>query len=320
MEVKKRIHKTICIILVNYNNNKDTIDCVHSIMESDYPELPFIVVVDNSEQISGLKESLSFYKNIIILFSGANLGFAGGNNSGIRWAFGNLTFDYLFILNNDTLVKKETLSKLVSYATDNHSVHLFTPCIITTDHPARIWYAGGTFNFSKMTPAVYHIGDLYNDVKLSDSPTEFASGCALFVSAPFIDRHNNFFDPSFFMYDEDVEFSLRMKNFSIPIHFVCRSIVIHKCQGSQSPDTDKTINQLSPNSENLIFYLKHTIKNRYYITGKHFTGIVKLRINIKLTFYWFAKCVQYLLYLRLKAALIVALEILKSIFGSQPGK
>ena len=154
----------VCIVLLNYFNNEVTLDCVRSVLGSDLEELPFIVVVDNSNKSSALEEDLNFYPDIKYLFPGKNLGFARGVNHGIGWAGENLGFEYLFILNNDTILANDTIGKLITAAKKNPSVTIFTPCVITEEPEPRIWNAGGRMNYFRMTPLInnigkFHIGD-----------------------------------------------------------------------------------------------------------------------------------------------------------------
>jgi GT2 family glycosyltransferase len=296
---------------LNYNNNNDTIDCVSSVYNSENIELPFVVVINNSDNESHLVDALGSYTDLKVLFPGKNLGFSKGNNFGIKWALENLNFDFLMVLNNDTLLQKDTLHKLISYANNNPEVTLFAPCIITAEEPPRIWYAGGDLKYSRMTARISHIEEHFGDLILINSVTRFASGCAFMISHKMYDFNEPLFDPNFFIYDEDVELSLRLLKNKKVIQFVSDAIVIHKCQGSQHHETQKIINQLSPRSRNLLFYLEHTIRNRYYIISKHFHGFEKFRRKLEVTFYWILKSCEYALHFNLRASSVVINKILK---------
>jgi GT2 family glycosyltransferase len=312
-----KIHKKLCIIILNYNNELDTIACVTSVYDSENIELPFIIIVDNSNKKSQFNDRLEFYPVLKILAPEKNLGFAEGNNYGIRWALDNMIFDFLFILNNDTLLKKDTLFKMLSYAFENPQVTVFTPCIVTAETPPRIWYAGGELNHCRITPRVNHIEEIFNDSVLTDSKTEFASGCAFMVSQAMYDFREALFDPYFFIYDEDVEFSLRLSKSGRIIDFISEAIVIHKCQGSQQKGPSKKINQLSPGNVNLLFYLRNTIRNRFYIIDKHFLGTGRISRKICIVSYWLLKSIQYAMHFRFKAAFVVIFEILSYNLGKK---
>jgi GT2 family glycosyltransferase len=308
---------TLCIVLVNYRNDEDTVACVKSIHDSGYSPKPEIVVVENSGGPSNIESVLSYYPGIKILNPGKNLGFAEGNNYGIRYAAHSLVFDFLLILNNDTLLKKDTLSNLVSFA-KLHPELLFTaPVIVTMDSPSRIWFGGGGFLFSRMTAIINHIGEKFADCPIPEQYTDFASGCALLVSSRFEKLEDGIFDPFFFMYDEDLDLSLTIKEKWGAIGLVSNSVVEHKCQGSQANENTTKINQLAPGSKNLIFYLKNTVKNRYYIIEKHFNGSRRFLLKSSVTIYWIAKSMQFFINCRFDAGFLVLSETFKSIFSIQ---
>jgi GT2 family glycosyltransferase len=306
--VKKKV--TLCIILVNYFNDQDTVNCVRSIMASDLDELPFIVVVDNGSTEDNLADLLVFYPEIKVIAMAENAGFAKGNNTGLKWAYDNLIFKYLFILNNDTLLLPDTIRILTARAVKEKDIAIFSPLIITAGTIPSIWYAGAILNLSRMTPVILYSGQQEKAVSLKDGTTEFVSGCAVFIDFERYGSSCELFDPFFFMYDEDVDFSLRMNNLGMKMYFVSEAIVIHKCQGSQVQDGNIVSNQLSPKSKQLIYYLKYTIKHRYYIAGKYFGGFKKASIFLTLTIYWKLKCIQYILNGRFDAAGITVREIL----------
>ena len=308
------MHKSLCIILLNYKNEADTVSCVKSVLDSDCSELPYIVVVDNSSSETHLDEKLRFYPDIQVLFPNRNLGFAEGNNFGIRWVRKHVNFNFLLILNNDTLLWRNAISIMISYAVRHPETDFFAPCIITSDSPPRIWYAGGEINNCLMTPRINFIGKDYNYVQLRDCNTEFVSGCAVLISANGNDLDENLFDPYFFMYDEDVDLSLNIIERGGHISFIRDAVIVHKCQGSQLSESKKKINQLSPDNSNLVFYLRHTINNRFYIIDKHYTGINRLEIKLCIISYWLLKSVQFGIHLRFKAAFTVIFEIISYSF------
>jgi GT2 family glycosyltransferase len=166
-----------------------------------------------------------------------------------------------------------------------------------------------------MTPRINHIEENFGDSVLADSETGFASGCAFMISYKMYDFSESLFDPYFFIYDEDVELSIRLLKKGKVIAFVSEAIVVHKCQGSQQHDSEKRINQLSPGSKNLLFYLRHTIRNRYYIINKHFTGSDRFGKKIKIILYWIMKSCQFALHFNFKASITVIREILRYSFS-----
>jgi len=161
----------VYIIILNYNNWADTIECLESVLRNDYPNYQVIVVDNNSSNNSmeyikawaegkldvwvnpkhplrylsfppvkkpipyvhytreeaenggnkfledklkeNLPEGITTKYPMIFIQTGENLGFAGGNNVGIRYAFSKNDFEYIWFLNNDTVIEKDALFKLV---------------------------------------------------------------------------------------------------------------------------------------------------------------------------------------------------------------
>lgn len=312
MNNKSILKYKLCVIILNYGNEADTAECVRSIYESTDVELPFILIVDNNESGLHLNEFLNFYPSLKILKPGKNLGFGEGNNYGIKWAIENLELRFLLILNNDTILKKDTLRLMLSFAETNSDYQIITPAIVTAENPPRIWYAGGKIRNDRVTPVVFDIEKYYADTHLSDSVTTFASGCAMMVSVHLFELFSSLFDPAIFIYDEDTELSIRLNKENRKIGFASTAVVIHKCQGSRLAVASKPVNQLSPDNPDLLFYLSHTVRNRYYIIKKHFSGIEALLISFNMTFYWFMKIFQYLFRLRLRAAALIMREMIRS--------
>lgn len=105
-----------CFEILHYKTDKDTVDCVESILKMK--EHSDIVIVDNASKngsIERLKEKYGGYKNIYILENDRNLGFAEGNNTGYRFARNHLHADFIMVCNNDLLFDdKDFITKCIN--------------------------------------------------------------------------------------------------------------------------------------------------------------------------------------------------------------
>ncbi len=303
------IDSEIVVVLVNFNNNQDTVECVRSISSSRNIENPFVVIVDNGSLKMDIKEQVEFYDLVHVIYSQKNLGFGKANNLGIEWALKNLNAKYFFILNNDTILREDTIQTLIEKFPQDSSYVMVSPKILTYESNSKIWYAGGFFEYKKMSVTIPHFGE--PDKPVSSQSVEFASGCAMFFRADYF-KNNSGFDPQIFMYDEDVELCLRISRNNQRIFFVGDALLYHKCQGSQNEETPekKELNQLHPNSPGVKFYLRNTISNRYYIVNKYFRGWNNLKIKIWLTWYWLMKAIQYLLYGKIQLVTLTLSKII----------
>lgn len=167
----------VSIIIINWNGWKDTIECLESVYQIDYPNFDVIVVDNNSldDSLEKIKEyssgkllvesdffcykaenkplhiaeymedeTLSNIKgpDLIIIKNKGNLGFPGGNNIGINFALKHYAPNYLLLLNNDTVVHPGFLTELILEGEYNKDVGILGPKIYYYDNPDVIWSAG----------------------------------------------------------------------------------------------------------------------------------------------------------------------------------
>jgi GT2 family glycosyltransferase len=236
---------SVAIIILNWNNWQDTVQCLESLSQIDYPNYQ-IVVVDNGSTDDSVLQLKQRFNAISLLESEKNLGFSGGVNFGIEQM---KTSDLILLLNNDTLVEKDFLTGLVRKITSNDTIGLVGGKIYYYEaaecdafirqladvqsikglHSNRnkIWSAGG--GISKLTKRTFHFGENKNDRGQYDQEREvdFLSGCCLLVKRDVIEKIG-LLDPDYFMYYEDVDFCLRAKEQGYKILYVPGSIIWHK--------------------------------------------------------------------------------------------
>src|SRR5690349_13008542 len=126
------------IILLNYNNEHFTIDCLKSLEKVAYPNIEPIVVDNGSkpESLSAVKAAAS--SGVVILESQKNLGFTGGNNFGLMYALDHAA-DYVILLNNDTIVAPDMFDILIDTMEQDPSIGVAGPKIYYYDSPKLIW-------------------------------------------------------------------------------------------------------------------------------------------------------------------------------------
>lgn len=201
--------KKIAVILVNYNGLDDTLACIESLQKSTINSQ--IVVVDNASLEDESIKIAQYYKNVKIFRENRNLGFAGGNNIGIKWAL-EQNFEYIALLNNDTIVKENLLEQLLSVVDENIVV---APYMYYYYYPNELWYGGGYL--SHFTAKATHI----THPQKNDNTFEcsFVTGCC-FLAHRTIWKKVGILDDSYFMYLEDVDFSARIlqNNFKIVVN------------------------------------------------------------------------------------------------------
>ena len=110
----------VTIVIINYNGAADTIECLQSLEKINYKNVE-IVVIDNGSTDNSVDVLKKHKNNFRLLTSETNLGFAGGNNIGIKYALRNGA-DFVLLLNNDTLVNPDFVDHLLATARTAESI------------------------------------------------------------------------------------------------------------------------------------------------------------------------------------------------------
>ena len=265
----------VSIISVNFNEPEETIEFLDSLQQSDYPNIE-IIIVDNGSKKKIDSSLESKYPNVTCIFSEKNLGFAGGNNLGIEVANG----EYLFFLNNDTLVPADTVSTMVAYMETHQQVGVTSPKILFMDN--RIQYAGATdINF--LTGRGSKIGNLEEDNGQYDKTyrTNLGHGAAMMVRRSVVEEVGPM--PSiYFLYYEEHDWTLHIKRKNHEVHYVGTAHIHHK----ESVSTGKA-------SPLKTYYLN---RNRLLFLRRNSAGITRIMGLLFYLFFAFPKyTLQYLM-------------------------
>ncbi|MDA0989485.1 MAG: glycosyltransferase family 2 protein [Verrucomicrobia bacterium] len=227
----------VFILVLNWNNGPDTLDCLASLAQLAYANFR-VVVIDNGSSDESLNDIRQAYPDVTTLSNPTNLGFAEGNNVGIRHAL-DAGADFVLLLNNDTTVDPDLLNALVTaHATVDRPGFLGAKIFYHGD-PNRIWM--GRPVWQAESGCFEHVGLNAIDAAPAESRVEemaYACGCALFVSADTV-RHVGMMDPRFFCYYEEVDWCFRAAALGYRHYYVPAAKVWHKVSatsgGNQSP-------------------------------------------------------------------------------------
>lgn len=250
------------IILVNFNGSKDTIECINSINKSTVDVA--IIVVDNGSTEDEFQKLKIYEKDITLIKSNVNVGFAAGNNIAIKLVLEHYkNINNIILLNNDTVIDQQMIEKLRNR---NNGKSITVPKMMYYDEPDVIWYGGGVFN--RWTGRAIHVGINKRDGEYKDSLTcDFATGCCMFIPTE-VCKKLGCFDESYFMYCEDTEYCLRAKYSGVDIKYVPEAVLYHKLGrssgGGESPFS------LYYMTRNRLRYL-NDYKDMFFFTAKVFT-------------------------------------------------
>ena len=221
----------LSIITVNYNGLKDTCELIDSIPFNDSME---VIVVDNASQQDEATIIQSDYPQVKVIRSKKNLGFAGGNNLGIKEAKGK----YIFLINNDTLFKDFEIQPLIDRFESSPKIGVVCPKIRFAWGNNPIQFTGYT-PLSKITIRNQSIGFGEEDKGQYDSPhpTPYAHGAAMMIKREVIDKVG-LMPECFFLYYEELDWSMMITRAGYEIWYDPACTIYHKesqSTGQNSP-------------------------------------------------------------------------------------
>ncbi|MBS0624558.1 MAG: glycosyltransferase family 2 protein [Verrucomicrobia bacterium] len=220
----------IAVIILNWNNAPDTLECLASVYQSDDENFK-VFVADNGSTDGSLPLIQSQYPQAAYIENKKNLGFAEGNNRAIEIAL-NQDAAYLFLLNNDAVVAKDTLSTFRQTAETHLHAAAFGAKTYFYDAPSTIWYGGADWD-SRGVQWLFRDWNVEESQapKRSIEETDFLCGCALFLRSSQI-RKIGLMDPRFFLNWEEVDWCSRMRKMGFSCLFVPQVKVWHKISRS----------------------------------------------------------------------------------------
>src|SRR3989344_834714 len=209
----------IAVIILNFKVKNLILKCIESVNQSTFKDLE-IVVVDNSPQ-EGLGVLID--KDITYL-PNENTGYTGGNNLGIKEALKGST-DYVFILNPDTEIEKDTI-RILKETAEKENAGIIGSKILFSDKKT-IWYAGGILDRNNVIGKHRGVDELDKGQYDSLSETDYVTGAALFASKEVFEKVG-LFDEKYFLYYEDSDLSRRAKDAGFKVLYQPKAIVYHE--------------------------------------------------------------------------------------------
>ncbi len=214
----------VSVVVVNWNQEGLTAECLRSLARLDYPDRQ-IILVDNGSRAGSLDQIEADFPNVTLIRHEQNLGFTGGNNAGIRRALAEGP-EYVMLLNNDAEVAPDMLRRLVDFAESDARIGIVGPLICYYDEPRRVWSAGGLIDPYTGNSTSMGEGEV-DDGHFAPREVEYVSGCALLVKRAAIEQIG-LLDDRFFMYYEETDWCARAREAGYQCWLVPESKVWHK--------------------------------------------------------------------------------------------
>jgi len=267
----------LSVILVNLNTKRLTLDSIHSVLREGEVKKE-IIVVDNGSTDGSVEALGELTKKKVIKFikNRENLGFAKANNQGIRIAKGK----YILLLNNDTIVKKEALTKLVEFAKERRDAGVVGSKLLNIDGSLQ----PSCFHFPTITNAIkeYLLGQMGNFEKFAPKAKEAVTVDAV-VGASFLitslaRKKVGLLDERYFAYFEDIDYCRKVWQSGLKVYYLPSSEIIHY-HGATFKKMAKREDQwrkLIPGSKIYHGVLKHYIINTILWLGQKWEKLKRI--------------------------------------------
>ena len=248
------MEKELSIITINYNGLKDTCALIESIPFNDKME---VIVVDNASSNQEAEQISSRFPYVKVIKSDKNLGFAGGNNLGIRASKGK----YLFLINNDTYFEDFNVQALIDRLGSDPTIGIVCPKIKFAWSPQPIQFAGYT-PLSRITIRNQAIGFGEEDHGQYETahPTPYAHGAAMLIKREAIDKVGQM-PECYFLYYEELDWSMMFTRAGYQIWYEPKCTIFHK----ESQATGQ-------NSPLRTYYIT---RNRLLLVKRNYQGLTK---------------------------------------------
>lgn len=276
------MEKLVCAIMVNYNGAEDTNGCVESLLNCAYTNIKIIIIDNNSTTAKVEYNDIITRDKCEILYKEDNLGFAGANNVGIRYAM-KYEPDYILLINNDTVVTEGFLTPLIRVCEEKQNVGIATGKIFYFDNRDVLWFGGSYYDKKLCECKIDGIGNKEEERHNQRREVPFATACLWLLPIKIIEKVG-YMSEDYFLYYEDADYCERVKQSGYKIIYEPRSIIYHK----ESRSTKRGSNSYHYyNIRNYLFYIRRfcspKIKKEIYINKLYRTlkDVIRGRLNLK---------------------------------------
>lgn len=222
----------VSVIILHLNDVDGLLECLASLRGLLYPDFD-VLLVHNGPRDPALEEKTAPFSAMLaeVIHTGENFGFARGSNIGIKRALENGA-DYVFLLNDDTVVSPDFMDILVNEAEKEPLAGMLGPEVLYFGDRERIAFAGAKFDQAAGTFSFPRADEL-SDASSASVPVEsdYITGCALLVKKSLMDKIG-LLDERFFLYWEDSDWGLRAQKAGFRCLVVPAARIWHKVSAS----------------------------------------------------------------------------------------
>ncbi|MFZ5803163.1 MAG: glycosyltransferase family 2 protein [Candidatus Omnitrophota bacterium] len=255
----------VVVVVLNWNMPADTIECIESCRQLHYDAYE-IVLVDNHSEDDSVKQFRARFPDLTIIENPENLGYAGGNNVGLRYGL-ERGAEYVFLLNNDITLERECLSRLVAAAGKYPDAGILAPKVLYYDDRTTINSLGTSMDWLRLRPYLGECNTRDDGRFSSVLEKDILVGCALLLWRSMLEKVG-LIDERFFIFHEEADWCLRSLKNGFRNLVVPEAVIYHKAS--------KTMRKFSTVTN------YYSIRNFLYFTRKNATPMnwIKTRIGL----------------------------------------
>ncbi|MCB0509678.1 MAG: glycosyltransferase family 2 protein [Bacteroidetes bacterium] len=216
-------------VVTNWNGLEDTTECLASTLASDYPNLK-IILVDNGSTDDSASTLAQNFPEVDQVQTGKNGAITAAYNMGMQYGLDRKA-DYILMLNNDTVLAPDMISKMVQVAEADETIGQVTPKIYYYDQPQTIWFAGGKRSWFDFGAYDTHEGLLDSPQNNVAKEVDFAWACGMLMRRSLLEKMG-LFDTQFYLYYDDVDTSIRTQQAGYRIWYEPGAKMWHKVSHS----------------------------------------------------------------------------------------
>ncbi|WP_426977965.1 glycosyltransferase family 2 protein [Acinetobacter johnsonii] len=306
------------IIVLNWNSEKETINCLESLLKLNNSSNNKIIICDNNSCVESYEYIFNFLSknyekrfisfdefdaknnlnnsDIYLIRNKKNYGYAGGNNIGIRFALQFADMEYVWILNNDTIVKEDSLNQMLIKIKSDHKYGVVGSRLVEMGNKIKVQGIGGIINTwlctTKEIGSDYKIDDEINEIYY-ENKIDYVIGASLLISKNCLNKVGLLCE-EYFLYYEEIDYCNRVKQEGLKVGISSKSIVFHE----QGVSTGKGKSDIAD---------YYSVRNRIIISSKFYPKyILFCRISmlfvsvLRLKRLQFKRAVKYLPFIFMK--------------------
>jgi len=227
----------------------------HNMNKKSIPVTECLSCNNNSVEFKRMKVSApSSDRRLVLLRNEKNLGYAEGNNVGIRFALRAFDPDYFLILNNDVVVAPDFLTQMISVAEAHRDAGIFSPKVYYYDQPERIQATWNRVMLGRGTVFLAGAGEIDQGQCDEIAQTDYSPGVCYLMRRDLVDSLG-FFDSDFFCFWEETDYCFRARKAGIRSIYVPKARVWHK------------LSQSANKIDGLVLY--YMTRNRFWFMKRH---------------------------------------------------